>query len=136
MRTRHGMMGAVTEKVGYLETRGGEMWTGNLGLTLDGGVVLVDEVALDELDGKCRLADTCAEEVTRVSGKRKVPGRGKRTTTADDDKLVFAEELRLERNERRAGGGGRGRWGRTLDIAGEGGRWAKGVLGRGYKGRG
>ena len=105
MRIRHGMMGAVTEKVGYLETRGGEMWTGNLGLTLDGGVVLVDEVALDELDGKCRLADTWAEEVTRVSGKRKLPGRGKRTTTADDDKLVFAEELRLERNERRAGGG-------------------------------
>ena len=27
-------------------------------LTLNGGIILVDEVALDELDGECGLADT------------------------------------------------------------------------------
>jgi len=41
---------------------------------LDGWVVLIHEVALDELDGKCGLADT---------------------TTADHDELVLAKELSL-----------------------------------------
>ena len=41
-------------------------------LTLDGRVVLVDEVGLDELDGQARLSDTAA---------------------ADDYQLVFSQEL-------------------------------------------
>jgi hypothetical protein len=42
------------------------------GRTFDGGVVLVDEVALDELDGQAGLADAAA---------------------ADDNELVLAKEL-------------------------------------------
>lgn len=49
--------------------------SGVVGITLDGRIILVNEVALDELDGQARLADT---------------------TTADDNQLVFAQELGLE----------------------------------------
>jgi len=45
----------------------------------DGGIVLVYEVALDELDGQGAFADT---------------------TTADDDELVLSEELRARHVER------------------------------------
>ena len=43
-----------------------------LGLTFNGWVILVDKVALDQLDGQARLSDT---------------------TSADYDQLVFSEKL-------------------------------------------
>lgn len=58
--------------------RHGHVWRGCAHVclyvcTFNGGIVLVDEMGLDELDGQTTLADT---------------------TTADDDQLVFPEELR------------------------------------------
>ena len=64
----------------------------NVDGTFDGGVVLVHEVALDELDGEGGLSDTW--------GAAKLAGLGHQrnaelTTTADDDELVLSEELCL-----------------------------------------
>lgn len=76
-------------------------------LTLDGRVVLVDEVGLDELDGQARLSDTAA---------------------ADDYQLVFSQELGIGsardggmegwRDGRRAGETGRKRCAPWMPLCG------------------
>lgn len=71
-------------------------------LTFNGWIILVDEVALDQLDGQARLSHT---------------------TAADHDQLVFSEELRMVSGHARGRGQGRAgpsRTGRQSQPRGEG----------------
>jgi hypothetical protein len=57
--------------------------------TFNSWIILVHEVALNELDGKSRLADTYMPISARITSKG---ARGRRTTTAHDNQLVLPKE--------------------------------------------
>lgn len=65
--------------------------------TFDGRIVLVHEVALDELDGQSGLADACPPTHTIRQTARIPPcslGLGL-TTTTNDDEFILSQELGL-----------------------------------------
>jgi hypothetical protein len=57
--------------------------------TFNSWIILVHEVALNELDGKSRLADTYMPVSSKIPPKGT---RGRRTTTAHDNQLVLPKE--------------------------------------------
>jgi hypothetical protein len=68
-----------------------------LARTFDGGVVLVDEVALNELDSQGRLTNTW-EKKFRLQGEAVNIGQGAHQLASApyDNQLVLSEELGLE----------------------------------------